>query len=673
MVKMKFDLTSSQVWVGLSDIYAGQTTDPSNGIFFTNGSTGGTTWVGKTCSGGTCTTVSSCGTAAANTSVVFFIKVNSTSSIDFYMDADVSNGISLTYCGNSSTNIPTGTRLGGIIMDYINSTTNYFMYVDYFRVWQDDPVINPKMAGVLSEQTVAYDSVSGADVAENYPVIDGMEIEPGTIVSTVGTYLPFIDKSRVESDKNILGVISTSPNMTIGNADDGANTDVVTSRVALSGRVPVRIDPSSQPIFAGDYITSSGNDGMGQKALKKGIVVGKALEDWTPESGKESIIMFVNLIYFDPFAYAVDTKILINNPDWYRISELNGYDDYTTVKINNSSIGSSQNLVLSIDTVGGKENINVVSNLVSGGYDISKARINTVDGIKYLEVYIGETNGNSLKVDIKDGSNWITTNIAQVTSTVSTTQEFSFRGVLFGISDTLAVQESGLKITGNLLSDSLDSNIGDTTNRWNDIYAKGTIRLGSGTGGEGAIRFNTQSRKLELSNDGITWVQLGDLSSQMVISPEYPGAILFADGTDNYGSMTSDAEQSSGSFRNYYEWVSDRETTQDYDILVRVTLPSDFVSWKEDAIYLDFMTENSVSITNNKVDIYLMGGGGIDAQVSDGISSLPGVWERMSIKGIDISDCSSAGATCTLRISVSSSLDYFVRVGDITLNYNRGL
>jgi len=45
----------------------------------------------------------------------------------------------------------------------------------------------------------------------------------------------------------------------------------------------------------------------------------------------------------------------------------------------------------------------------------------------------------------------------------------------------------------------------------------------------------------------------------------------------------------------------------------------------------------------------------------------------MSIKGADITQCNSAGGTCTLRISLTSSMEYFTRVGDITLNYNRSL
>lgn len=101
------------------------------------------------------------------------------------------------------------------------------------------------------------------------------------------------------------------------------------------------------------------------------------------------IMVFLNISVYNPSETYTTTNI--TNPGWYRISQLNGTDDYAKFKINNSSIGSSQNLILSVDTVNEKENINIVSNFVSGGYDISKARINTVNGVKYLEIYLEDS------------------------------------------------------------------------------------------------------------------------------------------------------------------------------------------------------------------------------------------------------------------------------------------
>ena len=303
LIKMSTEISNTQVWVGLTDANTATTSDFSNGIFFTNNTPGGTSLVGKACSGGSCTATSSCGTYTAGNNAIFYIKVNSTSSVEFYTDNNISDGINLAYCGTVTSNIPTGTRLGGAIKQYVNASVDHYTYVDYFRVWQDDPVKTNVSENIPDPSISDYDSVTKADIAENYPTVDSTEIQPGTIVSAAGDDLPFVTISKSENDKKIIGIVSTSPNMTIGANTAEYEGNVGNARVALSGRVPVRIDPKSESISAGDYITSSGNDGMGKKITQAGVAVGKALEDWTPESGKDTILVFVNLTYFDPDIY----------------------------------------------------------------------------------------------------------------------------------------------------------------------------------------------------------------------------------------------------------------------------------------------------------------------------------------------------------------------------------
>lgn len=547
------------------------------------------------------------------------------------------------------------------------------------------------------------------DLAEWYPVGQPSLDNNGVSILKKGD-LVCIDNIASEkvvacnsTNSSIVGVVSTKPYTTMGENDIDADRSQ-SVEMALVGRVPLIVTSKNGNISAGDKVTISNITGIGQKATKKGQIVGIAMEDFVPLScpsvsstsaivwpvddghnelkpcfrlpdgtylGK--IVIFLNISWYDPASTSTTEKITV--PGWYRIASLiSNTSDYGRFKINNTSIGSSQNLLISVDSIEAKENVNVISNFTSGDYNITKTRINIENGTKYLEIYLPNANGNQIKVSI-DGENgdWISTSITEVVDIPIASNEFSFNGVLFGISDSFFVDEENVKVKGSLISSSLTSDLGNTESRWNDIYAKGAIRLGNGSGQEGAIRFNTESKRLELSNDGATWVQLGDLTSQIVISPEYPGAILFADGSDNLGKMTSDAIEENATFKNYYEWISNKEVPQDYDILVRITLPNDFVSWKENAIYLDYMTENSVSIENNSVDVTLIGKSGVDAQSLDHISSLPGAWERMSLKSLDINECNKAGDSCTLRISLTSSMEYFTRVGDITLNYNRSL
>ena len=63
--------------------------------------------------------------------------------------------------------------------------------------------------------------------------------------------------------------------------------------------MPVKIDPDSEAIEAGDFLTSSDKPGLAMKATKAGYTVGKALESWSP-GGPDRIDIFVNLGYNFP-------------------------------------------------------------------------------------------------------------------------------------------------------------------------------------------------------------------------------------------------------------------------------------------------------------------------------------------------------------------------------------
>ena len=52
---------------------------------------------------------------------------------------------------------------------------------------------------------------------------------------------------------------------------------------------------------------------------------------------------------------------------------------------------------------------------------------------------------------------------------------------------------------------------------------------------------------------------------------------MTADGASNTGTMTSD-NMTSTPFRNFYKWVTTEGTAQDYDIWIRIPLPSDFAA-----------------------------------------------------------------------------------------------
>ncbi len=371
----------------------------------------------------------------------------------------------------------------------------------------------------------------------------------------------------------------------------------------------------------------------------------------------------------------VDSKTQsVTTPGWYRISKLNGPDDYCRVKINNVSLGSLQNLILSVDTANSNSNINIISNLTTGEYNINKARINEISGIKYLEVYLGGVNNNSIKVSIEgENTNWIVTDITKVDDSLIVENEYTFNGVLFGISDNFAVSSDGVSISGTLLTSGLTSDIGSNTKRWGDIYTQGTINLGNTTD-NGSIRFNPDTKRLEFSNDGTNWIPFGSSTYTDLLAVQYPGSIVLEGTNNNTGDITTNNTGIGNGSMNYYQWNSPGNVINSKEINIRYQLPSNFREWGSGGITLNYVTESTNSL-ENKVDLYVyeQNSTTYDAVAENNISSVPEQWQTIEIDGSQLTMCNKAEDICIIKIKMSSSLDNYVRVGDIKIKYERTL
>ena len=121
----------------------------------------------------------------------------------------------------------------------------------------------------------------GADLAEWFPYV-GQSPQAGELVS-INENQPKVNLSTQNYDDNLIGIVTTKPYITMG------KQETETTRVALSGQVPVIVTTQNGQILNGDSITSSGLSlsGVGMKATNAGRVVGKALEstiNWNESS-----------------------------------------------------------------------------------------------------------------------------------------------------------------------------------------------------------------------------------------------------------------------------------------------------------------------------------------------------------------------------------------------------
>ncbi|MFA6476626.1 MAG: hypothetical protein WCV68_04490 [Candidatus Paceibacterota bacterium] len=166
----------------------------------------------------------------------------------------------------------------------------------------NDGWCNAPTAGTINTYVL---NTNQTDLAENYPIFEN-DISPGYIVSVSSSNnssfkheLGFGVK-KAQSDEAVIGIISTSPGITLGGSDsvmgDGQTP------VALSGRVPVKVNLEGGPIAAGDYVTLSSVPGVGTKATSSSQMVGIALESFSHLSVKDAngvgeVMVFVNLGY----------------------------------------------------------------------------------------------------------------------------------------------------------------------------------------------------------------------------------------------------------------------------------------------------------------------------------------------------------------------------------------
>jgi hypothetical protein len=168
--------------------------------------------------------------------------------------------------------------------------------------------------------------------------------------------------------------------------------------------------------------------------------------------------------------------------------------------------------------------------------------------------------------------------------------------------------------------------------------------------------------------------------AKTVFHAEYAGAVLWADGSDNDLFITSDYDNV-GDYMNYYE-VSNELTTgnpvQDYTINLQYTLPDDFHSWSSSttAVTIDYSGTTDASFVSS---IRANDSGSILATTSSQSGSgLSTTFSSLNLATSSQLSSLSAGdkITIAVRAHVTSAAnigDSIIRLGDITLNYNRNV
>ncbi|MBI5126608.1 MAG: hypothetical protein HZA80_02500, partial [Candidatus Taylorbacteria bacterium] len=149
----------------------------------------------------------------------------------------------------------------------------------YLCVDTNDTCSAANAAGGIYSVTAA---TTGADLAENYKTNDA-SLVAGEIVALDATTPGYI--RRAQGTDEVFGVISTKPGVLLGR-------EINESRpVALTGRVPLKVNNEGGVIMPGDQISLSSVAGVGKKAFGAEASVGVALESFNGVSGVIEVFM----------------------------------------------------------------------------------------------------------------------------------------------------------------------------------------------------------------------------------------------------------------------------------------------------------------------------------------------------------------------------------------------
>jgi hypothetical protein len=152
----------------------------------------------------------------------------------------------------------------------------------------------------LAEWYPTEESVEAGDIVAMGPetsqyMAKGADPETGQEVEIGTTTISVLIKAGGSS--TILGVVSTAPHTIIGEDVRQAFSSSRRKPIALTGRVPVKVNLSGGPILAGDRIALSESSGVGMRARTSDESVGIALEPYDGSSGKDKIMLFIDRRY----------------------------------------------------------------------------------------------------------------------------------------------------------------------------------------------------------------------------------------------------------------------------------------------------------------------------------------------------------------------------------------
>jgi hypothetical protein len=152
-----------------------------------------------------------------------------------------------------------------------------------------------------------------------------------------------------------------------------------------------------------------------------------------------------------------------------------------------------------------------------------------------------------------------------------------------------------------------------------------------------------------------------------ILHPEFKNVAYTADGTNNVGQLSVSYDDSA--MRNFYSWTSTKSSLQDYDIVVKHRLPSQFLRWTESLHVTYRSTSGSGAINALEVQVFDTAGAAVTLSGSTtGLASTSWTTQHIEFSG---TPTWTAGQDITLKFKVSAKDNAQIHLGPVKLEYRK--
>ena len=241
---------------------------------------------------------------------------------------------------------------------------------------------------------------------------------------------------------------------------------------------------------------------------------------------------------------------------------------------------------------------------------------------------------------------------------------------------TVAVNEGSYRISGDTTNYAGSGSVGLSANQTNYLFFTSTgllvntigfpsnhsyIPLAQITTSTGSVTSVTDRRVL-LSDDR-------EQTIEKVYHAEFEHVAYQGDATSNVGQLYVDHDATND--RNFYRWTTTATSIQDYDIMLRSTLPQDFTHWNTgsgNSIRVTYRT-TSADVTDNQLDVSVFDTNGSPVTLSGSTVDLVNTsWTTTQIEFTG-SPTWRAGGEFLIQFKMHASGSTQMQLGDVKFKY----